>query len=100
MGLLRLMRGDRVAFDLGMVQVDERVLSALHALRGDIWACVLRDSTSPVTLVIGLDHEVLDRAIRPVGHIPIPDFIRDLLAPVDFSHLVTRDLGAMLEISP
>ena len=46
-----LMRGDRVAMDLGMVSVDECLLTALHAMQGDVWSCVLRDSTSPVTFL-------------------------------------------------
>ena len=61
-----------MAFDLGMVQVDERLLSALDALRGDVWSRVLRDSTSRVTLLLGLDPVVLDRGVGPVGHIPTP----------------------------
>ena len=76
-----LMRGDRVAMDLGMVHVDESFLTALDALRGDVWSCVLRDSTSPVTLLLGLDPEILNRGIGPVGNIPILEFIWDLLAP-------------------
>ena len=35
------MRGDRVAMDLGMVNVDERLLTTLDALRGDVWSYVL-----------------------------------------------------------
>ena len=95
-----LMRGDRVAMDLGMVHVDESLLTALDALWGDVWSCVLRDSTSPVTLLLGLDPEVLNRGIGPVGNIPIPEFIWDLLAPLDFSHVAARDLGSMGYISP
>ena len=94
------MWGNRVAFDLGMVQVDERLLSALDALRGDVWSCVLKDSTSPVTLLLGLDPAILEREIGPVGHIPIPEFIWDLLAPWDFSQVATRNLGSMPDISP
>ena len=95
-----LMRGDRVAIDLGMVHVDESLLAALDALRGDVWSCILRDSTSPVTLLLGLDPEILNRVIGPVGNIPIPVFIWDLLAPLDFSHVAVRDLGSRPDISP
>ena len=94
------MRGARVAMDLGMVSVDERLLTALDALWGDVWSCVLRDSTSPVTLHLGLDPEVLAKGIGQVGHIPIPKFIWDLLAPLDFPHVAARDLGTMPVISP
>ena len=94
-----LMRGDKVAMDLGMVHVDESLLTALDALRGDVWSCVLRNSTSPVTLLLGLDPEVLNRGIGPVGNIPIHEFIWDLLAPPDFSHVAARHLGPMPDIS-
>ena len=36
----------------------------------------------------------------PVGNIPIPEFLRDFLAPVDFQEVTSRDLGEMLEVSP
>ena len=95
-----LVRGDRVAMDLGMVHVDESLLTALDALRGDVWSCVRRDSSSPVTLLLGLDPEILNRGVGPVGNIPIPEFIWDLLPPLDFSHVAARDLGSMPDISP
>ena len=60
----------------------------------------LNDSTSRVTLLLGLDPEVLNRGIGPVGNIPILEFIWDLLAPLDFSHVAARDLGTMPDISP
>ena len=53
-------QGGRVARDLGMVDVDERLIAALDSLRGDVWSCVLRDSTSLVTLLLSLDPSVLD----------------------------------------
>jgi hypothetical protein len=93
------MRGGCVAFDLGMVKVDDRLSEALDALRGDVWISVLRDSTSPVTLLINLNPKVLDRGIGLVGNIPIPEFNWDLLAPLHFSHVATRDLGTMPAIS-
>ena len=93
-----LMRGDRVAMDFGMINVGERLLIALDTLRGDVWSCVLRDSTSPVTLLLGLDLEVLDRGIGQVGNIPIPEFIWDPLTPLDFSHVAARNLGTMPDI--
>ena len=95
-----LMRVDRLAMDLGMVHVDESLLTALDALRGDVWSCIRRDSTSPVTLLPGLHPEVLNSGIGPVGNNPIPKFIWDLLAPLDFSHVAARDLGSMPDISP
>ena len=95
-----LLRGDSVAMDWGMVQVDECLLNALDALRGDAWSCVLKDSTSPVTLLLGLDSGVPNTGIGPAGNIPIPDFIWDLVAPLDFSHVAARDLGTMPDISP
>ena len=65
-----------------------------------MWSCVLRDSTSPVTLLLSLDPSVLDRGLGPVGNIPIPEFLWDFLAPLDFQDVTTRDLGEMPEISP
>ena len=85
--------------DLGMVNANERLLTALDALRGDVWSCVLRDSTFPVALLLGLDLEVLGRGIGQVGNIPIPEFNWDLLAPLDFSHVAARNLGTMPDIS-
>ena len=35
------MRGDRVAMDLGTVHVDKCLLTALDALREDVWSCVV-----------------------------------------------------------
>ena len=58
--------------DLGMVHVDESLLTALDALREDVWSCVLRDSTSPITLLLGLDLENLNRGIGPVVKYPDP----------------------------
>ena len=82
-----------------MVNVDERLIAALDSLRGDVWSCVLRDSTSPVTLLLSLDPSVLDRGLGPVGNIPIPDLLWDLLAPIDFQDVTSHDLGEMPEIS-
>ena len=92
-------QGGRVARDLGMVGVDERLITALDSLRGDVWSCVLRDSTSPVTLLLSLDPSVVDRGLGLVGNIPIPEFLWDFLAPVDFQDVTSRDLGEMREIS-
>ena len=77
-------QGGRVARDLGMVDVDDQLIAALDSLWGDVWSCVLRDSTSPVTLLLTLDPSVLDRGLGPVGNIPIPEFLWDFLAPLDF----------------
>ena len=44
-----------MAFDLGTAKVDERLLSTRDALRGDVWSCVLKDSTSQVNVLLGLD---------------------------------------------
>ena len=93
-------QGGRVARDLGMVDVDEQLIAALDSLRGDVWSCVLRDSTSPVTLLLSLDPSVLDRGLGQVGNIPIPEFLWDFLAPLDFQEVTDRDLGEMPEISP
>ena len=93
-------QGERVARDLGMVDVDEQLIAALDSLRGDVWSCVLRDSTSPITLLLSLDPSVLDRGLGQVGNIPIPEFLWDFLAPLDFHEVTDRDLGEMPEISP
>ena len=93
-------QGGRVARDLGMVDVDDQLIAALDSPRGDVWSCVLRDSTSPVTLLLSLDPSVLDRGLGPVGNIPIPEFLWDSLAPLDFQEVTARDLGEMPEISP
>ena len=84
-----------MAMDLGMVHVDESLLTALDALRGDVWSCVVRDFTSPIMILLGLDPEVMNRGIGAVSNILIPEFILDLLGPLDFSHVVARDWGAM-----
>ena len=83
-----------------MVAVDDQLIAALDSLRGDALSCVLRDSTSPVTLLLSLDRSVSDRGLGPVGNIPIPEFLCDFLAPLDFQEVTARDLGEMLEISP
>ena len=83
-----------------MVDVDDQLIAALDSVRGDVWSCVLRDSTSPVTLLLSLDPSVLDRGLGPVGNIPIPEVLWDLLAPLDFQEVTARDLGEMPEISP
>ena len=77
-------QGGRVARDLGMVDIDDQLIAALDSLQGDVWSCVLRDSTSLVTLLLSLDPSVLDRGLGPVGNIPIPEFLWDFLAPLDF----------------
>ena len=61
---------------------------------------MLRDSTSPITLLLSLDPSMLDRGLGPVGNIPIPEFLWDFLAPLDFQDVTARDLGEMPEISP
>ena len=81
-----------------MVDVDDQLIAGLDSLRGDVWSCVLRDSTSPVTLL--LDPSVLARGLGPVGNIPMPEFLWDFLAPLDFQEVTARDLGEMPEISP
>ena len=93
-------QGGREARDLGMVDVDEQLIAALDSLRGDVWSCVLRDSTSTVTLLLSLDPSVLDRGLGQVGNIPIPEFLWDFLAPLDFQEVTDCDLGEMPEISP
>ena len=89
-----------MARDLGMVDVDNQLIATLDSLRGDVWSCVLRNSTSPVTLLLSMDPSVLDRGLGPVGDIPIPEFLWDFLAPLDFQEVTDRDLGEMPEISP
>ena len=91
-------QGGRVARDLGMVDVDDQLIAALDSLRGDVWSCVLRDSTSPVTLLVSLDPSMLDRGLGPVGNIPIPELLWHFLAPLDFLEVTARDLGEMPEI--
>ena len=92
-------QGGRVARDLGMVDVDDQLITALDSLRGDVWSCVLRDSTCPVALLLSLDPSVWDRGLGQVGNIPIPEFLWDFLAPLDFQEVTERDLGEMPEIS-
>ena len=75
------MRGARVAFDLTVNSFDNRVPEALDSLTPDVWVCVFKDSTSPLPILIGLSHDVLDRGIGHVGSIAIPDFVWDILAP-------------------
>ena len=93
-------QGGRVARDLGMVDVDDQLIAALDSLRGDVWSCVLRDSTSLVTLLLSLAPSVLDRGLGPVGNILMPEFFWDFLAPLDFQEVTARDLGEMPKISP
>ena len=83
----------RSARDLGMVDVDDQLIAALDSLRGDAWSCVLRDSTSPITLLLSLDPSVLDRGLGPLGNIPIPEFLWDFLAPLNFHEVTARDWG-------
>ena len=73
-----------------VIDVDDQLISALDSLRGDVWSCVLRDSTSPVTLLLSLDPSVLDRGLGQVGNIPIPEFLWDFLAPLDFQEVTDR----------
>ena len=80
--------------------MDDQLIAALGSLRGGVWSCVLRDSTFPVTLLLSLDPHVLDRGLGPVGSIPIPEFLWDFLAPLNFQDVTARDLGEMPEISP
>ena len=82
-----------------MVDVDDQLIAALDPLRGDVWSCVLRDSTSPITLLLSLDPSVLNTRLGPLGNIPIPEFWWDFLAPLDFWDVTPRDLGEMPEIS-
>ena len=48
------------------------VIAALDSLRGDVWSCVLRDSTSPVTLLLSLNPSVLDMGVGTGGQYPRP----------------------------
>ena len=95
-----LIQGGRVARGLGMVDIDDQLIAALDSLRGDVWSCVLRGSTSPVTLLLTLDPSVLDSGLGPVGNIPIPEFLWDFLVPLDFQEVTACDLGQMPEIPP
>ena len=60
---------------------------------------MLRDSTSPVTLLLSLDPSVLDRGLGPVGNSSILEFLWDFLAPLDFQEVTARNLGEMPETS-
>ena len=93
------MRGARVAFDISMSSFDERVLQALDALTPEVWICIFKDTTSPITLLIGLDRSVLERGIGQIGSISIPPFIWNFLAPEDFESVASRDLGSMRSVS-
>ena len=95
-----IIQGGRVARDLGMVDVDDQLIAALDSLRGVVWSCVPWDSTSPITLLLSLDPSVLDRGLGPLGNIPIPEFLWDFLAPLDFQEVTASDLGETPEISP
>ena len=76
-----------------MVDVYDQLIAALDSLRGDVWSGVLRDSTSPVTLLLSFDPSVLDRGLGQVGNIPIPEFLWDFLAPLDFQDVTDRVFG-------
>ena len=71
----------------------------MDALSPDVWLCVFKDSTSPVVCLIGLTHEVLDRGIGQVGAIHVPEFIWDLLAPLDLSRVAEQPLRPLRSIS-
>ena len=88
-----------MAFDISMSSFDERVLRALDALTPEVWICIFKDTTSPITLLIGLDRSVLDRGIGQIGSISIPPFIWNFLAPEDFESVASRDLGSMRSMS-
>ena len=88
-----------MAFDISMSSFDERVLQALDALTPEVWICIFKDTTSPITLLIGLDRSVLDRGIGQIGSISIPPFIWNFLAPEDFESVASRDLGSMRSMS-
>ena len=96
---LLLMRGARGAFDMTVNCFDNRVLVALVSLTPEVRVCVFKDSTSPLPILGGLSHDVLDRGNGQVGSIPIPDFICDALAPSDFSLVSNRDVGPMRQMS-
>ena len=64
---LLLMRGARVAFDPTVNCFDNRVLVALDSLTPEVWVCVFKDSTSPLPILVGLSHDVLDRGIGQVA---------------------------------
>ena len=96
---LLLMRGVRVAHDISMPSFDERGPHALDSLTPEVWICTFCDTTSPITILVGLDHDVLNRGIGQIGYIPIPDFIWDFLAPGDFDVVGSTDLGGMCEMS-
>ena len=85
--------------DLGMIDVGERVIAALKSLRGDVWSCVLGDSTSPVPLLLSLDPSVLDSGLGPVGNIHVPQFLWDFSTPTVFQDVTSRDSGDLPEIS-
>ena len=49
---LLLMRGARVAHDISMPSFDERVLQPLDSFTLEVWICIFRDTTSPVTILV------------------------------------------------
>ena len=67
---------------------------------GNVWSCALRDSTSTIALLLGLDPEVMDKGIGQVGHIPTIELIWHLLAPLDFVQPTARNFGTVPGISP
>ena len=95
-----LMRGDRVAWIWVWLMLMS-VCLPLSTPCGEMFGPVSCETPGPpVTLLLGLDPQVLDRGIGQVGHIPIREFIWDLLAPLDFPHVAASDLGTMPDISP
>ena len=88
-----------MAFDISMSSFDERLLQALDVLTPEVWICIFKDTTSPITLLIGLDRSVLDRGICQIGSISIPPFIWNFLALEDFESVASRDLGSMRSMS-
>ena len=82
-----------------MPNFDERILQAPDFLTPEVWIPFFRDTTSPVTVLVGQDPDVRDGGIGHMRSIPIPDFVWDLLAPGDFDVLASTDLGGMRDMS-
>ena len=74
------MRGAQVAFGILLAPLMPRSLWLWMPwpLR---YACVFKDTTSPIPELLGLEPLILDRGIGQVGPITVPQFVGDVVAP-------------------
>ena len=58
---LSILQGGEIAEDLGVHDFDLAVVSTLDALSLEVWVMMLRKSTSPKPILIGLSARILER---------------------------------------